>query len=739
MGIHRPFSRFMFTNQGLVRTSGGSKKLAKGQFTIVNSKEADVNGAKVVSNFNALPKDAVLEMRLGVHNVEGVRTNNIPVRYSSETFRLKDVVDVKATAPQYFERTFDDYIVGFDGINDGSAITLAENQTTVLNVTVKGDHVGFITGACDYTFTVHFGKEVGETDQEVMNRVADILKKQIFPTGVSINEVIDIKVVDSENLPLAGTSYTFSSLTLTDEGDSNDLALVQAQYPTYKVARTDRDGLVSTYTVLHPTTVSLSAYTSTVAKKFKTCADCPAGYSEVAIGGVIYSISIEDDGADLSTTIDNVPGFVSGTVVKVGQDATNAGRGIYTVVTDNALTDAEIASYVATTGAQSTAQITSLGLVADVCYDNTVTSTSWVAGTSCKASVAQYKIQLADGDCADTLTKLQAQYPNLTIEAGVPTGRASQAVTLTGSSGNAVINVNGTAYTEAFDTNLTTTATNFVTNNAADILADTGAVVTSSGAVITITDDAVGFPTVTATAGGLTETVGAIDYLTTASTGGCQGVYSTTVVTDIVCDECDPIFLQGFKSEAPASYDFKEWTLIPTTPNEDSLMGLRLTGKPFDMTPTEYTRDSVPFYETSTEIAISGGYIEEVNSSFDPQYSSPFKIVRLSRKQDRDGLGYQLLQWEDASRAYFTGVSRHEGNLFAKALLGEESVLDFKKQYVQYHVTIHDTKWSQGAGSTSNMGTEYVVVAEFGRHEALEDYINKLAVASGHNAVQVSA
>jgi hypothetical protein len=37
------------------------------------------------------------------------------------------------------------------------------------------------------------------------------------------------------------------------------------------------------------------------------------------------------------------------------------------------------------------------------------------------------------------------------------------------------------------------------------------------------------------------------------------------------------------------------------------------------------------------------------------------------------------------------------------------------------------------------MGTEYIVVAEFGRHEALEDYINKLAVASGHNAVQVSA
>jgi hypothetical protein len=180
MGIHRPFSRPMFTLQGSVLTSGGSKNLAKGQFTIVNTKEADVNGAKVVSNFNALQKDAVLEMRLGTHKVAGVRTNNVPIRYSSETFKLSDVVDVKATTPQYFKRTYDDYIVGFDGINATSAITMDDNQTTLLNVTVKGDHVGFITGNCEYTFTVHFGKEVGETDQEVIKRAAEVLKKQLF-------------------------------------------------------------------------------------------------------------------------------------------------------------------------------------------------------------------------------------------------------------------------------------------------------------------------------------------------------------------------------------------------------------------------------------------------------------------------------------------------------------------------------------------------------------------------------
>lgn len=662
MGIHRPFSRPMFTLQGSVLTTGGAKNLAKGQFTIVNSKVASANGAVVVENFNALPKDAKLELRLGVNKTDGVRTNNTPSTMSSETFGLKDVKDVKATYPKFFEQKFDDLIIGFDGINDDSAIDLSEGETTVLDVTLSGDHVGFITGKQKYTFRIHFGKEAGETDQEVIERAAEVLKKQKFPQGPSINEVIDIKVVDSEAVAPTGTSYTFRSLTLTDSGDSNALALVQAQYPNFKVSQTDRIGLTTVYGILAPTSeaipdTSIPPFRSTKSLLQKSCADCPAGYDEIA-GGFVYSVSLEDEGEDLKADVEALEGAVAGTAVKAGQDLASAGVGIYKVVLEEKISSEDLDTFLE---ANPTAQVTLVGEVSAVCEDDEVVTVAWAKGDVCFASTAEYRIQLADENCdEDTLAKLQAAYPELMISI----------------------------------------------------------VVEGEGAGATYV------------------------------AGGCQKVYKTTVVTDIVCNECDNIFVQKFISEAPADYDFHSWKKVETVPNENSKMGIRLTGKPFIMTPTEATRDSIPFYETSTEIKVAGGYIEEVNSSFDKQYvdcSAPFtpidlfKVTRLSRKQDRDGLGYHLLQWEDASRQYFTGTHRHVNNLFAKQFLGEESVLDFKKQYVLYHVLIHDSKYSQGAGRTSDMGTEYIVVAEFGRHQAIEEYINKLAAASGNSAVGVTA
>ena len=164
-------------------------------------------------------------------------------------------------------------------------------------------------------------------------------------------------------------------------------------------------------------------------------------------------------------------------------------------------------------------------------------------------------------------------------------------------------------------------------------------------------------------------------------------------------------------------------------------MGIKLTGKLFDMIPTEATRDSIPFYETSTRVKASGGYLVETAFSFDPNYNDIFAVKRLSRAQDRDNLGAHLMSLEEASKYYFDGEVRHKNNLFAKAFLGEESVLDFQKQYVQYSITIHDSKYSQGRGGRSDMGTTYSVWAELGRNVNLENYINKLASKAGLPAI----
>lgn len=73
--------------------------------------------------------------------------------------------------------------------------------------------------------------------------------------------------------------------------------------------------------------------------------------------------------------------------------------------------------------------------------------------------------------------------------------------TLTGTSGTANVTINGTAYLATFDTDLTTTAANFVTAHAATILARFGrCVVTSSGAGIIVTSGVPGLAVTVAVA-----------------------------------------------------------------------------------------------------------------------------------------------------------------------------------------------------------------------------------------------
>lgn len=80
----------------------------------------------------------------------------------------------------------------------------------------------------------------------------------------------------------------------------------------------------------------------------------------------------------------------------------------------------------------------------------------------------------------------------------IEVGNATQAVTLTGTIGTANIVVNGVNYLATYTAgSLSVTAANFVTAHAAAIFAATGTTVTSSGATLTFSDLAEGFPIIT--------------------------------------------------------------------------------------------------------------------------------------------------------------------------------------------------------------------------------------------------
>jgi len=86
----------------------------------------------------------------------------------------------------------------------------------------------------------------------------------------------------------------------------------------------------------------------------------------------------------------------------------------------------------------------------------------------------------------------------------VKVGRVGQtAIGLAGASGSRTINVAGSPYVATFATNLTTTASNFVTNYAATILANSGITVTSSESAILFNYSTATPPVITTTGTGL--------------------------------------------------------------------------------------------------------------------------------------------------------------------------------------------------------------------------------------------
>ena len=725
-GIHSPLSRHFFTIDGAVKTTGGAKNLAQGQFAIVQKDKPTADGAAVLGGnlLQALSPNAQLEMRVGkvqFANPTNVYNNKAS---ASETFKIGDIKAIKTYSPKVTEQEFDQWIIGYDGINPSTALTIPEGGYSVVDIEFCGDALEFVTGTKMHLAKFHIQREEGETMQEVIRELYKNIVNYTFQGNIPLTALASVKLVDSTAEAITGDEYVFATLVIEDQGESADLARIQAQYE-YKVVRKDRYGLTSVYSVMRPEGVSLANYVKSFGGYLKGCEDCPAGYTELT-GGIIYSVALEDDGGTSVSLVQGLPGAVSGSAVKVGNDG---GKGLYTVVLDNELTVAEINTFVAAGTVQKTAEIQLVGAVSDLCDNTTTTSFAWVDGDSCFASLQNYQIQLQDDDCdGSRLAELQLAYPELTITV-LNTENATRTVTLTGTSGTANISVKGTNYLATFATNLTTTATNFVTAHSA-ALATANVQVTANGAVLTfrgLNADVTGI-TITNATTNLAGTLGAVTPI--ATQGGCQTVYQTSVPTDIICEDCDPIFTELFKSEAPNAYDGIEWKLVEAEGEGDGLMGIKITGLPIIMKPTDISKDEIHYYETSARIMIAGGYAEEINRSTLVNYE-PFAVKQLNWAVDRDNLGWHLLGWENASRTYFEGVVRHKNNMYARQVLGQESVLKFDAQYVGYEITIMDRKFSQGVGHTSNIGTSYTVWAEVGFHDPLQDLVNLLAAKVG--------
>lgn len=675
--------------EGNVKLSGDSINLGVGEVAFVNIS----GGVKVLSDFTPLSSEAKLAIRMGEPN-DNVSRSEDNKAISSIPFNLKDVVDIYVDAPDRAGILVDDFVIGYNG-KDGSEIDLEVGENEVIDVTLSGTLMGMLglpdskhTAVINLTAPLEGVKGTDWTMHEIVENAYLELKNYKLPGNIPITDYVDVLLVNSENPEtIPGTERTFYNLIIEDGGTQSDLGKVQAQYPDAEIKKVSWKEGKTTYSTIGdaPEVVAVGSltigetyvitsvgtadfttfgaennevgtiFTATGAGEglgtatvllfapyqpkadfvLKGCDDCPSGYSEIA-QGFVYEV-VSENSTDQTAAVQAIPGAEADSAVL---NDTNGDTNTYSVVTDDALTDAEIAAFIeATEGAKEVNLIAED--VADLCASALPEATSWIEGETCNFTTETYTITVKDSECGESrLADIQKAYPKLTI-------------------------------TEVAD-----------------------------------------------------------------SEAGCQRTYQTTVETNLICEECDPIFGDVFSSEAPSRFEATSWEKAEKSYSADAKMGIRVRGKRASIAGNEFLRDDMFFFDGSVEISLAGGFPEYTNESYLAGTNDRFTVKYFSRKADAQNLGGNLRKYEEEAQMHFRGRSRYVGNNYGKIVSGQETRLEALAQYIIYSITVAPHKYVSNFQQPQNGAYTYHFIVPLGKQGDFEAVVNKLATATGLPQVQ---
>lgn len=742
MGLNKAFDRNFFIIDGQVKTSGGSNHLAKGQLAAVHQSKGTADGLKVISSFAGEPKDQkFITLRVGKEKKTPGRSYS-DKDFSTVPFSLNEVVELSVSAPKITEHIVDEVVIGYDG-TPGSEFKFKTGDAYFrLALELKGGAIEWRGGkgdtefvavnidipACDpFEDCVECNGCASVDSKAIVLEAIERLRRKQLTGGKTIADFIDITPVLSCDNDVTATliPYNFYTLDVCDTGDDSAKAIIAAQY-NLPVKRVNRKGSISTYEIL--ATSAPAAASIKVASFMPGCDTCPEDYVTQA-GGYVYAFTIEDNGTSQIALIQALANYATGTAVRQGS---NAGVGFYTAAFTSKLSDAAIATFVATAGASSTATVELVGKVADLCTTTAAATIAWNLDRTLNAVKESYYIWLPDTNCGDSrLAELQSVYSNLTVNLA-----QKRTATLTGTAGTATFTIAGTTYVATFATSLAQTAANFVSTHAAALSTNKGIKVSASGAVLTFENLRDAFPTITVanTTNDLNATLTAVANVE----AGCQTKYVTSVITNLVGEECDPIYKDAYLSEAPASYESADWVKFADSTTEKSgncKAGIRFKSRVFTLDGDEALRNLVGFTETSTQIKVAAGFPDEIREGIGRLPKGNYEGKYLSRQQHRTHLAGNLRHLENEGRAYFGGLNNDKDYL-GRLLRGETSNMqDNTVQFIQYKLKISSFNHTQGFAGRINDDINYNFFVEVGRHKDLENLLNKLAAAAGREGV----
>ena len=220
--------------------------------------------------------------------------------------------------------------------------------------------------------------------------------------------------------------------------------------------------------------------------------------------------------------------------------------------------------------------------------------------------------------------------------------------------------------------------------------------------------------------------------------GGCQHSFKGEVYTNMVCDDCDPIFRDFYVSKAPEGYRGRNWKRLGAVATDGTVVdplpklckcGVKFKAIDYMVAPFDCLLDKMVFEEGSVRISVQGGYPDEQREAIST-YFTPIHTEYKSHWAPRTHVGYELLGFEKEQRQYFDFRTTH-GKYMERVFTNEETRIDLLSQYADFSVTIQPRFYSNGFGRKMDDPITYHFHVPYGQHEGVQELMDLLASAAG--------
>jgi hypothetical protein len=697
--LNQSFRQVFVTNNPVLPASGTTVDLAVGQVGIFDGKTYQATAAPTYAANKAI------SIWYGMPDVPSFLMAGLPqTNQSSKLIKGKLLKKLRRKSASRGQNQV--VAIGFDGVDTSKNLTAKCGDVRTVYVKLTGNPIdklhseqGWLrqyrleTGCCD---------ECGGDSCEDVNPsvLADKLVEQINGDpywNAGGGQLIRAKKVLSTSPSTVGaTAYNVYNLIIADDGDIASLSAVQVQYPTYKVTRVNRSGIISTYQLIK-TGGAPASFTNEGLFIIADCGNCPGGYTLVA-NKFVYLVRKADAGdAAAQTAVATQYGIAgSETIARI---AYKYGQSTYIIQSTTAVSPVsaanEVQSVIATGASNGNFTLTFDGeTTANIAYNANAAAVQ--SALEALSNINPGDVTVAGGPLPSTAVTITfgGQYantnvPQMTANSGGLTGGTAVVSTTTG----------GTTSAGSFELLMDNQSSRCViTSPTTTDWSDVGDLYAFPKVFhITLQDTVCG-------TNRLAELQAAYpDLVVTQLSDGpvsCIHQYETTIYSDPVAVGCS---VDQIKFPALPAFQGISWTPVTSTPTDVTNAGVIIETAFVNRITGDCTYDYWPYEADTVHIEISE-YNADYNAS---PCESRWPVSELQSVKYPQGVGSYVREQEKKSLSYF--LIERSNDPAVREAEGFSFQTDPHKYYDEFTLEF-DFKYKVGGYSTEYQDSYHLAI-----------------------------